>query len=210
VLQALEQARSEILANSALERLAGNGSQPSDADVQKYYDGHPGIFAQRKVYQFDTFVVNSTTLDQATMAALNTSKNPGQTRSLLDAAKLTYQQGGMKLPAEQAALRMGEATFTQISHLQPGDILVLHDATHTDLMQLASAESAPVEKSQVETYIKSAIVNDQRKASIDAQLASLRKQASISYLTRFAQPQAAPVRTATDDAHVTEGMKAFQ
>jgi hypothetical protein len=42
-------------AAAALEQAASKAIDPSDADVQKFYDGNPALFAQHASYEFSLF-----------------------------------------------------------------------------------------------------------------------------------------------------------
>jgi EpsD family peptidyl-prolyl cis-trans isomerase len=57
VVQALESARSEILARAYLQQLAQAQPRPNADEVHKYYAEHPELFAQRRVFSLEQIEV---------------------------------------------------------------------------------------------------------------------------------------------------------
>lgn len=51
VLQRLEETRRDVLAAAYAESLAASLAKPSRADIERFYAGHPELFARRKVYR---------------------------------------------------------------------------------------------------------------------------------------------------------------
>src|SRR3989442_6526853 len=57
VMQAIEAARSEVLARAYLEQVAAAQPRPTAEEVKRYYTGHPELFAQRRIYTLEDLVV---------------------------------------------------------------------------------------------------------------------------------------------------------
>src|SRR6266850_4138110 len=57
VMQAVEAARSEILARAYLEQIAGVLPKPTAEEVKQYYSAHPELFAQRRIFNLEDIVV---------------------------------------------------------------------------------------------------------------------------------------------------------
>ncbi|MBK8018938.1 MAG: peptidyl-prolyl cis-trans isomerase, EpsD family [Betaproteobacteria bacterium] len=51
VMTAIENARREILARAYVERVMANAAQAEPAKIKEFYDQHPELFSQRRVYR---------------------------------------------------------------------------------------------------------------------------------------------------------------
>src|SRR4051794_36301279 len=57
VVQAMEAAKSEILARAYVEQLAATQPRPTPEEVKKYYLEHPELFSQRHVFEIEEIIV---------------------------------------------------------------------------------------------------------------------------------------------------------
>ena len=53
VLQALEAAKSEVLARAYVEELGRSQPEPSAVEVRQYYTSHPELFAERRIFTLE-------------------------------------------------------------------------------------------------------------------------------------------------------------
>ena len=59
VLQQLEAARREIIARAYVEKIGGGASKPTPAEIKAYYDAHPALFKERKLYSLQELAVEA-------------------------------------------------------------------------------------------------------------------------------------------------------
>ena len=57
VVQAIEAARSEVLARAYLENMAASQSKPTEDEVRKYYSEHPELFVRRRIFDIEEIQV---------------------------------------------------------------------------------------------------------------------------------------------------------
>ena len=60
VVQAVEAARRDIIARAYLEKIGEGASKPTPVEIKKYYDDNPALFKERKVYQIQELVIQTT------------------------------------------------------------------------------------------------------------------------------------------------------
>src|SRR5439155_27355015 len=60
ILQAIEAAKSEILARAYLQEVAAAQERPTPDEVKKYYAEHPELFAQRRLYVLEEIALAQT------------------------------------------------------------------------------------------------------------------------------------------------------
>src|SRR6185503_11244560 len=56
-VQAIEAARSEILARSYIEQIASAQAKPTPEEIKKYYAEHPELFSQRRLFNVEELVI---------------------------------------------------------------------------------------------------------------------------------------------------------
>src|SRR5262245_35868200 len=66
-VQAIEAAKSEILARSYFEQIATSQAKPSAEEVKKYYAEHPELFAERRIYSVEELAVEETQVPTAVL-----------------------------------------------------------------------------------------------------------------------------------------------
>lgn len=59
VVQALDAARRQILAEAYMSRKLGTPAEPTDAEVSEYFTQHPELFAQRKIYRLQEIAIKA-------------------------------------------------------------------------------------------------------------------------------------------------------
>lgn len=206
VMQAVEQAKRQILAAAALNKLQSKPNDPTESDVHKFYEANPALFAQHANYEFSLFNLPVHDLPSAVKDALNASRSVADTRQLLEQAKQVFQEKTNRAAAEQLPMDL----LAQLSKLKQGDILVRPEGDHLMLVQLIQVESQPLtleaSKEKIIAYLKQ--VDQQESGS--SKMAELRKAANLVYVKRFAEAAAsAPVASGLSANTVNSGLKGF-
>ncbi|KJV26046.1 hypothetical protein VI06_17435 [Aquitalea magnusonii] len=206
VMQAIEQAKRQILAAAALNKLQVKPLDPSDADVQKFYDGNPALFAQHASYEFSLFNLPVKDLPEALKTALNASHSVAETRQILEQAHQAFQEKNNHMAAEQLPMEL----LSQLFKLKVGDILLRPEGDHLILVQLSRVESQPLtlqdSKEKIVSYLKQTALQD----SSASKMAELRKAASVVYVKRFAEVAAsAPASSNLPANTLNSGLKGF-
>jgi EpsD family peptidyl-prolyl cis-trans isomerase len=193
VLQALELAKREVLARAYQDQLADKATLPDTTSVDKYYDDHPELFAQRRQYTLRETQVKATP-EQAKdlIAKVEALSTPEAVASLVaDSGLPNASQNAMQwaenmpldLLPKLAFLRVGQS----LAIAQP-DGLVIFTVLHTD--------DAPVTRGTAQKLIQAAIMNNKRKELVKQGMDALRQQAKIERKGAFAPGAAAAVASA--------------
>lgn len=206
VMQAIEQAKRQILAAAALNKLQVKPLDPSDADVQKFYDGNPALFAQHASYEFSLFNLPVKDLPEGLKATLNASHSVAETRQILEQAHQAFQEKNNRMPAEQLPMEL----LAQLFKLKVGDILLRPEGEHLILVQLSRVDSQPLtlqdSKEKIVSYLKQAALQE----SSASKMAELRKAASVVYVKRFAETAASSPAASNLPANtLNSGLKGF-
>ena len=196
VLQQIEAARRDILVHRFLEAAAETAGKPSADAVQKFYDGHPALFAQRKVYTLEHLDIQAPAPRRADVDA--------HVRSLKTAAELADWLRSQKLPfstrQEQAAAeQLPPAVLGQLATMKDGESMEMPSPEGVSALTLVSSASVPKSFADARPAIEQFLGNQGRRELILNLQKTIRDGAKVAYLGRFAAsaPAALPVPAAS-------------
>lgn len=202
VLQAVEFAKRQALAQAAAGQLLGKVKDPAESELQKFYQEHPLVFAERRIYDLGVFVINIKSMNDAIAEQLNGSKNAEQTAQILKAAEANFTNTQSKAPAEV----LPEPVLGQLQKMQPGDIVQIREGNSMLMMQLKGSEAAPVDFAKAKPAIQARLKQTSMQSEGNLQMEDIKKKAKIEYLQKFddAASAAKPAEAAKPAASADE------
>lgn len=184
VLQALQVAQREALARAWQDRLAASVSLPSSDEVDRWYDSHPALFAQRRLY----------TLQEAVVAV--SAERLGHVRALVAGAKGASQlvdalQSAGVRPATRQFVQGAEdlpfGLLDALAELSAGQSLVMAEPGGARILTVVQVHAAPVERRQANDAIAAFIQSERRRVAVEQGMKPLRDAAHVEFVGRFAQ-----------------------
>ena len=195
VMQAVEAARSEILARAYLEQIAAAQPAPTAAEVKQYHDAHPELFAQRRIFHLEDLVVlPSEGLAAALGQEVAKARSLAQLSAWLKArdAKFTANRG--VLAAEQIPLEL----LPTVQAMNEGDIRLVESAGRLQVIRLIAAQAAPLDEARASARIQQFLFNQRSIEAIAREMNQLKQAAQIEYVGGLAnEPVAANESPAT-------------
>jgi EpsD family peptidyl-prolyl cis-trans isomerase len=187
-VQGLEAARRELLARMYQERLAAKATMPGSDDIDRYYDEHPALFAQRRLYTVQEFAVDVPAASQAALQALvKNARSTAELRSALESAGLPYRTGVTVLLPENVPMRLLDG----LAKLDEGRAMV-HSATPSavQVWSLLKAQDAAVDRKHAQASIQAYLTAERKRQAVADGMAQLRKSAQVVYAGPFAAASA--------------------
>lgn len=201
VIMMMDAAKRDILTKAYLSQLVGNLPQPSEQEASKFYDEHPELFAQRRIYKLQEIVIprKDAPLDEIREAA--GSKTMDDMVAWLKSKNIQFRTGGATRAAEQISLPM----LAEVSSLQDGQTKLIETPEALTVVHLVSSEQSPVDKEAAMQRIPRFLANEQAKDIINEDLQRLKTAAKIEYLNDFSsmaqqEPASPPVAEASSNA----------
>jgi len=200
VVMMMDAAKRDILTKAYLSQLVGNLPQPSEQESSKFYDEHPELFAQRRIYKLQEIVIprKDAPLDEIREAA--GSKSMDDMVAWLKSKNIQYRTAGATRAAEQISLPM----LAEVSSLQDGQTKLIETPEALTVVHLISSELSPVDKEAAMQRIPRFLANEQAKDIINEDLQRLKTAAKIEYLNDFSsmaqEKPATPVAEASSNA----------
>lgn len=189
VLQALEGARTEILARAYLERIAADQPKPTAAETKKYYSDHPELFSQRRIFSLEEIALVSGKAD--IVAGLR--ERVAKARSMQEIAEWLQSQGISFVPnrgvraAEQIALEL----LPRLQGAREGEILLHEAGDNRQVIRMVASKADPVDEATATPRIQQFLSNRRSSEAIAKEMKQLREQAKINYVGEFAGAAAA-------------------
>lgn len=195
VIQSLALAQREVLARAYQDQLADKAAQPDTGAINAYYDAHPELFLQRKVYQLEETVVSPGTRDEA-LALLKDVP----TLTSLEALNLHVTAKGLRKASQRLTLAAENVPLDwlpSLAKLQPGRSLVTQRGDAIVAWTLIGAEEQPMLLAQAKPAIQAALVRQARQKAIQEGMKKLREEAKIERRqARLAAPTASTAASA--------------
>lgn len=194
VLQSLEFAKTEVLAQAYVDKIAAAQPKPTDAEVKEYYAKNPALFAQRRIFSLDNV---SFTADEKLAEPLRAETAKARSmKALTDwltAQGVKYAEQRVIRPAEQVPLEL----LPRIQAMKDGQIEVLNAAAgHYDVTQLVASKDAPVDEATAAPRIRQFIFNTRAREAVAADMKRLKDGAKIEYVGAFSGvPEKAAIET---------------
>ncbi|MHB1188305.1 EpsD family peptidyl-prolyl cis-trans isomerase [Thiobacillus sp.] len=183
VVQSLDAARRQILAEAYMGRKLGTPAEPSDAEVSDYFNKHPELFSNRKVYRLQEISIKAPKdKHDAIRAQMGASKTLNDFGAWLKAENLPVKAAQGVKPAEQLPLQI----LPQLAKMADGQAMVVNAPDGLLVIVLAGSQVQPVTMEQAKPAITRLLQTQTRQKAAKAELDALKAAAKIEYVGEFA------------------------
>lgn len=189
VMQAIEAAKSEILARAYLEQVAAAIPKTATWEVQKYYREHPELFAQRRLFN----------LEELAFAAKGdvvrgVREHLSQARSMQEIVDWLQSQGvkfavnrGVRA-AEQIPLEI----LPKLQAMKEGQNQLFEAGSDRfQVIRLVAYKAEPIDEASATPLIQQFLLNRRSQELIVKEMKKIKEQAKIEYVGEFAEGAAA-------------------
>lgn len=197
VVQALDAARRQILAEAYMSRKLGTPAEPTDAEINEYYTAHPELFAQRKLYRLQEVSVKAPAdKREAVRAKLAESKTLNDFVAWLKAENIPAQAAQGVKPAEQLPLEI----LPKLAQVAKGQAMIVNTPDGLLVIVVADTQSQPVSMEQAKPAIAKLLQQQARQKAARAEMDALKAAAKIEYVGEFADAGKEAAAPAAADA----------
>jgi peptidyl-prolyl cis-trans isomerase C len=186
VMQAVDRARSLIIAQAYMQKRIGSTPRPSQAEVEDYFNKNPQFFTNRKQFYMNELVIPGAAMTPEVKAAADGAKSLEEVAVWLDAHKIKY--GRTQVTRSTADLNPELAQ--KLLALPKGQIFIVKEGDRAMLISIAEIKDAPVTLQVASQQIEQFLVNKKNKELAAAELQRLRATAKIEYLNKAMAPDA--------------------
>jgi EpsD family peptidyl-prolyl cis-trans isomerase len=184
VVQAMEAARRDVLARAYTDRIGDGVTKPTPAEVAEFYSKRPQLFKDRKVYSLVEANVQSDAAQSATVRQqLQAARNPQAFAEWLKGSGLKHNLSQGNQPAENLPLEH----LPKLAALADGQSLALDVPGGLKIIMVLQSQRASVDEATAKPAIEQFILNERKRAKIDADMKALRASAKVELVGKFAE-----------------------
>jgi EpsD family peptidyl-prolyl cis-trans isomerase len=183
VIQLMEAAKRQVLAQALQERVGSAATQPSADEIDRYHDENPYLFAKRRLYQLQETTVQLPADRAAVLRVqLEAAVSADALRDVIGRERLRFSVRQLSISAEDLPL----GVLPRVAQLNPGESLALPLPGGTRLLTLLASQPAPLSLDASRKLITQYLLNERKRARVGETIQALRKDAKVEYVGRFA------------------------
>ncbi|HUX31413.1 MAG TPA: EpsD family peptidyl-prolyl cis-trans isomerase [Thiobacillus sp.] len=181
---AMEQASRQVLVEAYAERSFKDVEKPSETEVAEYYNQHPELFSQRRIYRIQELDLK---LEPSRLPEVEAKLK--SSHSMGDFVNWVKEQGieGKTAVAVKPAEQIPAPLLDSLSQMKDGEVTILPGRPgHVLIQQLQESQLQSVSLEQAKNAIEQALTVRKRKGMMEADLKKLREAAKIEYASGYA------------------------
>lgn len=202
VVQAIERAKSLIVAQAYMQKRVGTLAKPTKAEVDAYFSQNPQFFSNRKQFDMRELVVATRDVTDDMKAAMDAAKSLDEVSGWLDQHKIKHARAQISrtssdLPPELSA---------KLLSMPKGQMFIIREGERSMLISIADIRPAPVTLDVATPQIEQFLFAKKNKEAAEAEIKRLRSTAKIAYMNQAGgngTPAAATPATAAAPAPAT-------
>nr|WP_314539808.1 EpsD family peptidyl-prolyl cis-trans isomerase [uncultured Massilia sp.] len=193
VMQAIDRARSLIIAQAYLQKRIGTPAKPTPTEVETYYNEHPQFFSNRKQFSMNELVVAANDLTPELRAAADSAKSLEEVAVWLDAHKIRYG----RTQVTRSTADVPPQLSSKLLGMPKGQLFVVKEGQRAMFISVAEVKDAPVSLQVAQAQIEQFLMKKKNQELASGELQRLRTDAKIEYLNKsmMPDPKAAPGTT---------------
>lgn len=182
VMMQMDASQREILARAYVTHLVASMPSPSADEARKFYDAHPELFTQRRIYVLQEISLQNPPPPAAELRKMAAGKPMADIAAELKQKNIAFTGSSGTRIAEQIALPV----LMEIAKLEDGQTGVIETPELTAIVHVQASKLAPANEATALQTIPKYLKNEQAKAAIKVNLEGLKSKAKIDYMSEFA------------------------
>lgn len=187
VMQAIERARSLIIAQAYMQKAVGDVGRPTQAEIEDYFNKHPQFFANRRQFAMNQLVLPASAVTPELRAAADKARSLDDVAAFLDTRQVAY--GRAQVTRSTADLKPELAA--KLLSMPKGQLFLVQEGQRALLIAIDAVRDAPVSLDIAAPQIAQYLANRKNKELAQAEIQRLRATARIEYLNKDLAPDAA-------------------
>ena len=182
VIQAIERAKAQIIAQAYLENITSKLAKPSMAEIDDYFQKHPEYFAQRKQFDMHQLIFATKDLSDELKTAIDSAKTLDEVATWLDGHNVRYARGQLS----RSTTDLPELMVAKFKELKKGELFIVNEGENSMLNSITDIKDSPVTAKNAAPQIAQYLSNLKAKEAAESEIKHLRSSAKIEYLNASA------------------------
>ena len=193
VVQQLEAARREIIARAYIEKIGSGAPKPSPAEVKAYYEAHPALFKERRVYNLQELSIQAKPDEVAGLQAkLIAAKDMPEFVAYLKTSNIKFAANQIVRAAEQLPL----ASVDKFASMKDGQTIFNTVPGGVQVVAVLGSRLQPVDEARAIPAVEQFLLNERKRKVVEDDLKALRAGAKVEYVGEYAKGGANEVKPA--------------
>jgi EpsD family peptidyl-prolyl cis-trans isomerase len=203
VVAEIENARRDILARAYTQQVTSALPKPTEQEAKQYFDQHPQLFAERKVFNVQELVTPSTAgvADQLRTFAAG-GKPIEEVAAWLKEKEIKFTAGTANRGSEQIPLDL----LPKVYVLKDGQSTVWDIPEGITFIRVVASQQAPISEANAIPRIQQFLANQRASETIIANIKQLRASTKITYVGEFATPLPTEANGKNDKSALEKGV----
>lgn len=184
VMQAIERAKDQILAQAYLKTKLSQAGKPTDAEIEDFYQKNPQLFSQRKQFGTRELAIDTRDLQPELVALMGSAQTLKQVQQWLDAHQMSY----VPTEAVRSSVELPAAVVKALAVMKPGQLFTIKQGDRSQLIELQAINDSPLTLAMAREKIEQYLALQKSQQIADAEVARLRSGAKIAYLNQADKP----------------------
>ena len=182
VLLAIESAKDAILSQAYLEQVLQKANKPSAAELDSFYESHPELFSERRVFRLQEIVVDVPKDKFSEVESkLKEIKGINNIATWLKDNNFVFSVNSNVRPAEQLPLEM----LKKLQPLKADDFLIVPTDKSLNVVHIAAIQPVPVTKDKAAPIIEQYFLNQNKAVLAKSEMKKLYEAANIEFVGAF-------------------------
>lgn len=182
VMQAIERAKAQIIAQAYLHNITSRIAPPSKADINEYFQSHPEFFTKRKEFDLQQLIIANKNFSDELRLFIDSAKSMDEVAAWMDRHDIPY----MRARTTRTSADVPPEIVTKLLALSKGQLFLVEEAGNKMLNALADIKDSPITALNAAPQIEQFLTNKRNKEAVDVEIAHLRSLAKIEYLNASA------------------------
>ncbi|MES2583341.1 MAG: EpsD family peptidyl-prolyl cis-trans isomerase [Pseudomonadota bacterium] len=188
VVTAIENAKREIIARAALEQIRNAQPKPTDEEAKAYFDAHPELFSQRRVFNLQEIAIDKATPNLAEVRSkVAVAKTIEEVAEWLTQKGIGFKPSAGARPAEQIPLEV----LPKLHEFKDGQVGLIEGNDAHFIARVVASKTLPITEAQAIPRIKVFLANQRGVEAIKREKEAMKAKAKVEYLGEFAGGEAA-------------------
>lgn len=188
VVTAIENAKREIIARAALDQIRNAQPKPTEEEAKAYFDAHPELFNERRVYNLQEIAIDKATPSLAEVRSkVETAKTMEELAGWLTQKGIGFKPNAGTRAAEQIPLEILPA----LHKFKDGEIGLIEGNDAIYIERVVASKTMPIAETQAMPRIKVFLANQRGVEAIKREKEAMKANAKVEYLGEFVGGEAA-------------------
>jgi len=182
VMQAIERAKAQIIAQAYLQSLTSKIAKPSKVEINDYYQKHPEFFAQRKEFDLKQLVIANDNFSDELRLFMDSAHSLDEVAAWMDQHGVIYARG----ETTRSTADLPQQVVEKLLEMPKGKLFLVSEGNNRVLSMLAAVKESPVSAPNAAPQIEQFLINKASKDAVQTEITHLRSIAKIEYINASA------------------------